>query len=94
MAQMNPFQNLEEFASVDAKMFGFCVLYLLSTKFFHSFPCPLMYHFSQEASKQMFTSLKHGIPKPPWDFGMQTRCQLARWTFLLSFVSFQRQLAI
>jgi hypothetical protein len=30
----------------------------------------------------MFRSLRLGIPKPPWAFGMQTKSQLARCNFL------------
>ena len=90
-AHINPFQNLEVFRSGLQKMFGLQVLYFASIKFFHSLLSPLMYLLTQDASRQRLTSLSRGIPSPPNFFGMQTKFQFARWSFLFSFVSFQRQ---
>jgi hypothetical protein len=64
-------------------MFGSLVLYFASMTNFHSFPSPEEYLLSQEASRQMFTSLRQGMPRPPWALGMQTKFQLAKCSFFL-----------
>jgi hypothetical protein len=49
---------------------------------------------TQEPSKQIFKSLRLGIPKPPKSLLRQTNCQLAKCIFLCPLKSFQRQFAI
>jgi hypothetical protein len=56
---------MDEFKIGQEKMFGLAVLYFLSINFFKSLPSPLVYHFNQEAGRQIFKSLKLGIPNPP-----------------------------
>jgi hypothetical protein len=64
IAHIKPLKNLEAAKELQFKMFGSLVLYLGSMKFFHNFLSPAVYLLSQETSRQMFTSLRQGIPNP------------------------------
>src|SRR6185503_8383529 len=78
-AHINPLKIWEAPASLLLKMFGLQVLYLKSRRVFQSLLSVQLYLFSQDPNRQMFSSLKFGIPSPPNSFGMLILSQLAKW---------------